>query len=235
MHISDDEEVQSTHQPQPAKYERYDKPSFIKTSTKGRSGSVSQMTFSAKAKLDNKTQTSSKQPAFSNNRYRRENSANNYSRTAKKNSIRSKYELNHSVSNDHSNYAANVPQSSCHAKMINLEYSDGRDTHMSSRKSKINKRPLNFRSIKREKQAKSKVAGFKDTRQGNNSNKNKEKAVKNTAKKAQKLKKTHISHLVRCNPLKYRIIAFAQNVAAKKIQNSVKKTILSKRRVPTSK
>lgn len=41
---------------------------------------------------------------------------------------------------------------------------------------------------------------------------------KNSAMKAEILRKNHISHLTRRNPLKYRIVAFAQEVAAKKIQ-----------------
>ena len=45
---------------------------------------------------------------------------------------------------------------------------------------------------------------------------------KNAADKADKLRKNHISHLWRRNPKKYRIIAFAQEVAAKKIQKHFK-------------
>jgi len=43
--------------------------------------------------------------------------------------------------------------------------------------------------------------------------------------KAERLKKSHISHICRRNPKRYRIIAFAQEVAAKKIQNNFRNFI----------
>lgn len=83
------------------------------------------------------------------------------------------------------------------------------------KKLKTSRKPLNFRNVNLQS---SKLSARKILKKPQASSK-----LKNSLSKSEKIKKSHISYILRRNPLRFRIIAFAQEVAAKKIQNAYKK------------
>ncbi|CAI2386858.1 unnamed protein product [Moneuplotes crassus] len=100
-----------------------------------------------------------------------------------------------------------------------------KDTSINKGKKKVCKKPLNFRSIDQKNQSKHKKGGRGNTLKSYNST----KCSKNSVSKSEKIKKNHISYICRRNPMRFRIIAFAQVVAAKRIQRAIREFTLAKK------
>lgn len=155
--------------------------------------------------------------------------------SSRKTSVQHTIELSSNAYNDHSNFPSRIPQSLCNTKkqMFGKENSKHSVRHSkdskSFKKKNEKRKPLNFRSIDRVTQSKASTSTIRDKSSNAKICQKSCKMVKNSAAKAEKLRKNHISHLCRRNPRKYRITAFAQEVAAKKIQSFFKNLIETKK------
>ena len=96
-----------------------------------------------------------------------------------------------------------------------------------SRRKRDERRLLNFRSIDRKNQLAKNKSAIRVQKEVEN-NKNIFHFAKNSVSKTQKIKKNHISYILRRDPRRYRIIAFTQETAAKKIQRFIRKLLREK-------
>ena len=96
-----------------------------------------------------------------------------------------------------------------------------------SRRKRDERRLLNFRSIDRKNQLAKNKSAIRVQKEAEN-NKNTFHFAKNSVSKTQKIKKNHISYILRRDPRRYRIIAFTQETAAKKIQIFIRKLLREK-------
>ena len=232
----EEDELHPAQYPVPTKYERYDNSPFLKTNRQVRSDSVIQPSLKAKAKHESKSQVKFKGPKQSRLKHsmREVSESTGKKIFSRKASVKEMVELNSNAYNDHSHYIS-VPQSFAGVKNINFDQDDtkGRQKTVKNGKSFKKKRearkPLNFRSIDRLNQSKTNTSTVgKKNVQSTKVPKEKYHA-KNPVEKAEKLRKRHILFLCRMNPLKYRITAFAQEVAAKKIQKYFKQYLHNKK------
>jgi hypothetical protein len=220
----DDEDTQYLSRPKPAKYERYDSNSFLKQSTQVRRASTSQLSLKKKATQEKKSQI--RQSNYCTQKQKRDlvsKSNGRVSRYKKKDEMK----LSNSAYKDHNQYTTKIPQSLTSAKRLKFESKDKNCKRKQNHVSRESDKPLNFRSIDRTAQSNRHLLSTSSRILATDSG---WKKKANKQSKAMKLRKNHISYLLRWNPLKYRITAFAQKVAAQRIQRHFRKYIERKKR-----
>jgi hypothetical protein len=212
----EEDELQTNNYPAPVKYERYDKKAFLNAKKLDTPNTVSQKSLNSKSKLDSKS-CNRITNLLNINKSKPNAAITKYKVDSRRNKSKN---MNLSVNAYHDyKHTSVVPKTMVHAKKS--LFGKHKESACSSngsnlRRKRDDRRPLNFRSIDR----------FSNISSENTTVRNitakaipkVSKTTKTTFTKAEKMKKKSIADVCKNDPRKYRIIAFAQEVAAKKIQ-----------------
>lgn len=215
----EEDELLPHNYPSPVKYERYDKKAFLnnKRQVKPQMAYNSKKTLKSQSKLDSKS--CNRITNFKSTKYKKDYADSIKCRIESRRDISNNIKLSTNSYNDHS-HTSILPKSMANAKKtifgIHKDSSTSSIGLDAGRRKRNDRRPLNFRSIDRNtpiSSTKSSVRSSIAKMPKSNSN-----LKKNVSSKAERMKKKSIAYLCRTYPRRYRIIAFAQEVAAKKIQ-----------------
>lgn len=219
----EEDELLPHNYPSPAKYERYDKNAFLKNKrqVKPQISCNGKKTLKSQSNLDSKS--CNRITNFKLTKHKKEYADSIKCRMDSRRDNSNNMKLQTNAYNDHS-HTRMVPKSMANSKKtifgIQKDSSSSSIGLDAGRRKRGDRRPLNFRSIDRNTPVSSTKSSVRTAIA--KMPKSRSNLKKNASSKAERMKKKSIAYLCRTYPRRYRIIAFAQEVAAKKIQRFYK-------------